>query len=318
MRADRLLSILLLLQTHGRIPAGKLAKELEVSERTVYRDIDALSNAGIPVYGEPGPDGGYSLLDNYRTRLTGLTDKEIRALFMLGIPDPLMKLGVGQEIKTALLKLSAALPEEHVKTEQFIRQRFYLDSTWWQQGDEALPLLRIIHQAVLKDKKLRIKFRLPFPAEMEQIVEPYGLVAKAGVWYLVYSVHGSWRTSRVDSLLEATPYEEAFKRVPDFDLAGFWEEWRTRQEESLTSFSAVVLTTEEFLPVLKMHFGNAEPIEPSPEEYRGRIAVKLQFQSIEAARDRILGLGGIIEVLEPRALQRSVLDYAEQIVNLYS
>ena len=149
MRADRLLSILLLLQTHGRMPAGKLAKELEVSERTIYRDIDALNTAGIPVYGEPGPDGGYSLLDNYRTRLTGLTDKEIRALFMLGIPDPLMKLGVGQEIKTALLKLAAALPEEHLQTEKYIRQRFYLDSTWWQQGDEVVPQLRTVHQAVL-------------------------------------------------------------------------------------------------------------------------------------------------------------------------
>ena len=107
MRADRLLSVLLQLQTHGRMSAKKLAEELEVSERTIYRDIEALSTAGVPIYGEPGPNGGYTLLENYHTRLTGLMDKEIRALFMLSIPEPLMELGVGQELKTALLKLSA-------------------------------------------------------------------------------------------------------------------------------------------------------------------------------------------------------------------
>ena len=317
MRADRLLSILLLLQTHGKMSAGKLADELEVSERTVYRDIDALNAAGVPIYGDPGPGGGYTLLDNYHTHLTGLTDKEIRALFMLSIPEPLMELGVGKELKTALLKLSASLPGEYIETEKYIRQRFHLDSTWWQQSNESVPQLRTVHEAILQDRKLLIKFRLPFPAEMEQLVVPLGLVAKAGVWYLVYSVHDSLRTTRVDSLLDAHLSEDTFNRLADFDLATYWDKWCSEQEIQFSSYNVLLSVTPDFFPVLQRYFSSIDIIEKQPEDAEKRVTVKLSFASFEAARDRILGFGRSVEVVEPQALHRSVLDYAEQIVNLY-
>jgi len=298
--------------------AKKLAEELEVSERTIYRDIEALSTSGIPIYGEPGPNGGYALLDNYHTRLTGLTDKEVRALFILSIPEPLMELGVGQELKTALLKLSAALPEEYIHTEKHIRQRFYLDSTWWQQAKEPVPHLRTIHRAVLEDKKLYLTYQLPFLGELEQLVAPYGLVAKAGVWYLVYSVHGSIRTHRVPSLLDVRISEESFERPADFDLAAFWEKWCAGQEINLSFYTALVRVTPDFIPVLHRYFGDINIADTEPADSKGRITVELLFESIEAARERILGFGRGVEVLEPQALRRSVLDYAEQIVSLYT
>jgi len=148
----------MLLQIRGRMTARELGKKLEVSERTIYRDIDALSAAGVPVYGEPGPEGGYALVDSYRTNLTGLTKGEVRALFMLGIPAPLADLGMSQELGAALLKLSAALPDARRHDEERVCfcQRFHLDSTWWRQGEELVPHLQTIHQAVWQDRKLHL------------------------------------------------------------------------------------------------------------------------------------------------------------------
>ena len=204
MRADRLLSLLMLLQTHGKLPAHQLAKELEVSERTIYRDIEALSMAGIPIYGEPGREGGFALVDHYRTTLTGLSDAQVQALFMLNIPAPLADLGVRQEARTALLKIAAALPGDHREDERRVRQRFFLDAVGWDRGEEAVPHLQTIHQAVWHDRQLWISYRIgPLAVDLEQRVEPYGLVAKAGIWYLVYRRGEALRVQRVSRLLDA-------------------------------------------------------------------------------------------------------------------
>ena len=222
MRADRLLSLLMLLQARGRLTAGKLARELEVSERTIYRDIDALSTAGVPVYGEPGPEGGYALLDSYRTNLTGLTEGEVRALFMLSIPQPLADLGVGRELGAALRKLSAALPAARRSDEQRVRQRFHLDATGWDQVEESAPHLSMVHQAVWQDRKLHLAYRIqPLAIHVEQTVDPYGLVAKAGIWHLVYGLGGAIRVLRVAALLDARLSPESCERPADFDLAAF-------------------------------------------------------------------------------------------------
>ena len=171
MRADRLLSLLMLLQARGRMTAQELAQELEVSERTIYRDINALSASGVPVYAESGPGGGCALLDSYRTNLTGLTADEARALFMLSIPAPLDQLGVTQELKAALLKLSAALPEARRSDEERIRQRVYLDSLNWFQDADAVPHLPAIYRAVWDDRKLAITLRVRFAAFIESQIE---------------------------------------------------------------------------------------------------------------------------------------------------
>ena len=171
MRADRLLSLLMLLQTRGKMTAQALAQELEVSERTIYRDIDALCTSGVPIYGEAGLDGGYALLDSYRTNLTGLSEAEVRALFMLNVPAPLADLGVSRELKSALLKLTAALPAARRPHEEHVRQRFYLDSAGWQRDEEAVPHLKTIHQAVWQDRKLYLTVRT-FSFQGDKLVDP--------------------------------------------------------------------------------------------------------------------------------------------------
>jgi predicted DNA-binding transcriptional regulator YafY len=321
MRADRLLSLLMLLQARGQMTARELARELHVSERTIYRDIDALCLAGVPVYGEPGPEGGFALVDSYRTTLTGLTEGEVRALFMLSIPAPLADLGVSQELRAALLKLSAALPDSRRHDEERVRQRFHLDSTWWRQGEERIPHLQTIHQAVWKDLLLTIVYHPPFTAEIERLVAPYGLVAKAGVWYLVCARNDRFHVHLVSDLLDVRLSDQSFDRPADFDLAAFWEAWCAEYETMLSGFTATVRVAPELLPWLPRYFGHgihAQIAQAGPPDAQGWVRLELSFQSFEAARDRILSFGRAVEVLEPRALRRSVLDYAEQIVALYN
>ncbi|MCP5098059.1 MAG: WYL domain-containing protein [Chloroflexi bacterium] len=320
MRADRLLSLLLLLQTRGQMTAQTLAKELEVSERTIYRDIDALSCAGVPVYGEPGPEGGYALIDSFRTNLTGLTEGEVRALFMLTVPAPLADLGVSQELRTALLKLSAALPQARRHDESWIRQRFHLDATWWQQSDAPFPHLQTIHTAVLQDRKLHIVYETAVAVKLDRIVSPYGLVAKAGIWYLVSATADAIRVHRVSDLLDVCLSDEPFTRQKEFDLAAFWRNWCAAFETHLSDFAVTVRVAPSFVPILPKYFGSAvrAKIANATPDTDGWIKLELTFKSFEAARERLLGFGRGVEVLEPRALQRSILDYAEQIVALYT
>ena len=321
MRADRLLSILMLLQARGRLTARKLAEELEVSERTIYRDLDALSGAGVPVYTERGPGGGCALIDSYRTTLTGLTQDEVRALFMLSIPAPLADLGIDGELKAALLKLSAALPATRRHVEERTRQRIHLDSTGWSETREPAPHLRSIQQAVWHDRKLYLTFRLRFGAQAEWLVEPFGLVAKADVWYLVCARKGHMRVHRVSRVLDATLSDETFERPPDFDLAAFWQTWCAEIEENRPHYPVSVRVAPEFIPWLPHCFG--PPLREQfglvkPPDGEGWITVTLSFETVEEARERLLGLGGAVEVLEPQALRLSVLDFAMQTVSLYT
>jgi predicted DNA-binding transcriptional regulator YafY len=310
----------MLLQTHGKMTAGQLAGRLEVSVRTIYRDIDALSAAGVPVYGEQGREGGFDLLDSYRTNLTGLNDGELRALFMLSIPAPLIELGVGQDLQTALLKLSAALPNTRRSDEKNVRQRFHLDSSWWQQGQEPVPHLRVIEQAVWEDRQLKIHYRPLYTTELELLVDPYGLVAKAGVWYLVYSSRGRIRVQRVTNLRDVQLTEESFERPPDFDLAQFWKNWCAEIEKNRSNYQVTVRVAQHFIPELPIHFGERisdQIVNAGSPGEDGGIQLKLSFERLESARAYLLGLGNGVEVLEPRALRSSIQDYARQIINLY-
>ena len=255
MRADRLVSLLLLLQTRGRMTARQLAGELEVSKRTIYRDIDALSIAGIPVYGDPGPEGGYALLDSYRTTLTGLSEGEVRALFLLSLPTPLADLGIGQEIKAALLKLSASLPAARRDTEEWVRGRVLLDPTWWDEAEEPAPHLPAIHRAVWQDRRLCISYRTWSTPVIERVVDAYGLVAKAGVWHLVCAYGGRVRVHRVSQLLGAQPLDEGFIRPEDFDLAAFWAEWSAARGSQRTAYAVTVRMGPQFVPALHQYFG---------------------------------------------------------------
>lgn len=321
MRADRLLSLLMLLQTRGRMTAQSLAQQLEVSERTVYRDLDALSAAGVPVYAHRGPGGGCALLDSYRTNLTGLTEEEVRALFMLSIPSPLADLGVSQELKAALLKLSASLPATQRRDAEHVRQRFHLDASGWFQPEEPVPHLPTIQAAVWGDRQLWMRYRRGDGAERERIVAPYGLVAKASVWYLVAAVEEQVRIYRVSRVQEAALVEESFERPDDFDLATFWTAWCAEFESSRPRYPVTLRVAPEFVPVLPQILGEgvrAQIHAAGPADDEGWITLSLTFETLGIARSRVLGFGTMVEVLEPHELRASVLDLARRIVAFYA
>jgi predicted DNA-binding transcriptional regulator YafY len=321
MRADRLLSLLMLLQTRGTLTARTLADELEVSERTIYRDIDALSVAGVPLYADRGPGGGISLVEDYRTNLTGLSAEETRALFMLSIPAPLRQLGVGKELQSALLKLSAALPAAQRQEQETARRRIHLDASWWGQSGEPGPHLGAVQSALWRDHRLRIRTRMFFGAEIEQAVDPLGLVAKAGEWYLVAQVGGGARVFRVADLLSAAELGETFTRPAAFDLAAFWEAYCREVEAEQGVFRALVRLSPGLVGELPWRLrgqASAALARAAPPDERGWRSVELTFDSLEQARDKILSFGGGAEVLEPPGLRRSMEDFAQQILGIYA
>jgi len=318
MRADRLISMLMLLQSRGRLTARELAGELEVSERTIYRDVEALSMAGVPLFCERGPGGGIGLLDSYRTNLTGLTAQETQALFMLSVPTPLTELGVGPDVRSALFKLSAALPEALRPDEARTRQRIHIDSVWWFPEKEPVPHLTRLHQAIWQDRWIEAEYRwmnfLPIPRRLA----PYGLVAKGGLWYLVWESQGRFGAYKVADLARVQVTEDIFPRRVDFDLKSYWEAY-CRQELANRSVYPVRL---RFSPDLESHLLqlSGRPVEISPEpgdEHSDWLTATIPFESLHEARKRLLALGGSVEVIGPRALRLSMQDYAEQILKRY-
>ncbi len=319
MRADRLLSLLMLLQTRGRMTAATLADELGVSVRTVYRDIDGLCTAGVPVYTEHGPGGGVELLESYRTTLTGMKTDEVQALFMLSIPQPLEQLGVSNELRAALLKLSASLSDAQARQQAWTRQRVHLDSTWWFQSGEPVGYLPVLQEAVWNDRCVWVRYRLNFAGEIERELEALGLVAKAGVWYLVCRSKRRHQALRVSSLLEVHMLEEGFERDPDFDLAAFWSEWCTATEALRQAFQVQVRLAPSLWGDLPRFFGSAvsAQLDCARLDARGWAELTLPFESLDYARGWLLSCGAAVEVLDPEPLRLSILDYASQVVNFY-
>jgi predicted DNA-binding transcriptional regulator YafY len=320
MRADRLLSILLLLQIRKKMTAKDLAEELEVSERTIYRDIDALCTAGVPVTSEPGHGGGYGLVEDYRTQLTGLNKDELRALMTLGSFAPLSDLGMSDSLRAALIKISAALPASSLPEDQRIRQCFHFDSTWWQQGSTWSPHLQILQDALWQDRKVQITYRTYEYFQISHCVSPYGLVVKAGRWYLVYARQGAIFVHRVSELLDIKLTQEKFSHPAGFDLVDFWRGWCHDYESILTDFIVTLRVNPDFLPHLRNALGSQVDrniLGSTQPDEEGWVMLEVSFENFEAARDRILGFGSGVRVVAPQALKLSVQDYAEQIVKLY-
>ncbi len=265
VRADRLLSILMLLQTRGRMTAHDLAQHLEVSERTIYRDLEALSMAGIPLYTERGPGGGCSLLDGYQTRLTGLTEKEIRALFLAILAGPPAELCMEEAFEKALLKVSAALPASSRPLADSVRQRFLVDTTWWYAEPVTISCLQTLREAVENDNVLFIVYCEENGSQQFYLVEPYGLVTKAGVWYLVGMCEHRQHVLRVSRMLCAEATAHSFTRNLDFDLVASWEAYCTQVEASSPPYaSALRLAPDEAhaLPYVLSEWGY-EQVEQS-------------------------------------------------------
>src|ERR1700694_963888 len=259
MRADRLLVLLLLLQTRGRVTAQSLSKRLEVSERTIYRDLVSLSMAGVPVYAERGPGGGWSLLEDYRTNLTRLTEAEVNTLFMSGMAGPLEDLGLGKAREDALLKLLAALPSVYRRNAEMARQRIHLDATGWFHHDEPVPYLPMIQEAIWNDRRLRLTYQRGSDHTLgERLVNPYGLVAKASVWYLVCTTAesgGEMRVYRVSRIQDAELSGEHFERPADFDLIAFWTSWMSSFEKSRYGYAVKLRLAPEHLAEISSLIG---------------------------------------------------------------
>jgi predicted DNA-binding transcriptional regulator YafY len=317
MRADRLLSILLTLQVRQRITARELAQRLEVSERTIYRDMDALSGAGVPVLAERGASGGWMLLDEYRTNLTGLNPTEIQALFLTKPAQLLSDLGLDKAADAALVKLLAELPAMQRRKAEEARQRIYVDAASWHQTQEDLSALPILQEAIWQDHKLLLTYRRGDGVGVERLVDPLGLVAKGSAWYLVAAVEGEARTYRVSRVQGAKITGQACVRPPDFDLAAYWAESSANFIANLPRYTATVRVAPAIIPELGYlgRFARVEHV--GPPEADGWAKVSLRFDVIGEACAYVLGFGDQMEVLEPPELRERVIRLAGAVVAFY-
>ncbi|TDD45142.1 YafY family transcriptional regulator [Nonomuraea terrae] len=322
MRASRLVSILLLLQTRGRMTAQDLAERLEVSVRTIYRDVESLHTAGIPLYGDAGPKGGYQLLDGYRTRLTGLTTEEAESLFLAGLPGPAAELGLGAVVTAAQLKLMAALPVELRDRASRIRERFHLDAPTWYRDQDPLTFLPAVADAVWNERRIQVRYRRwKAPQEVERRLEPYGLVVKAGQWYVVARTDGDVRTYRVSQILGLHRLPERFVRPDGFDLAEYWRGYLVEFEARLRWGEAVVRLSPrglERLPdLMTPGVVTAARASAQPPDEDGWTRVTVPIESIEHATGEFLRLGTDAEVLSPAALRDRLAETAYELADRY-
>ncbi|MFE2722219.1 helix-turn-helix transcriptional regulator [Kitasatospora sp. NPDC059327] len=316
MRAGRLLSILLLLQTRGRMTAAELAAELEVSVRTVYRDTEALHAAGVPLYGDAGHRGGYRLLDGYRTRLTGLNPEEAEALFLSGVPGPAAELGLGSVLAAAQLKVRAALPPALREQAGRIQARFHLDAPGWYAQARPVPFLPAVADAVWNGHVLQLRYRRwKEPTEVDRRLEPYGLVLKAGRWYLV-AAPGP-RVYRIDQILGLQRLEGGFRVPGNFDLAAYWQAHQAEFHASLHTADAVVRLSPEGAARLTGPAGRALRATGEPQADGWTRAV-LPIESLDHACREFLALGAEVEVLEPPALRERMAATARAIAALHA
>jgi predicted DNA-binding transcriptional regulator YafY len=316
MRADRLLSIMLLLQVHRRITARVLAQRLEVSERTIQRDMEALSISGIPIISERGSGGGWGLLEEYRTNLTGLSESEVQALFLTRPNRLLSDLGLSQASEAAFIKLLAALPSMSRHNAEYARQRFYIDATGWRTPEEAVPCLSVLQEAIWQENRLSFSYQRD-AAQVERVVNPLGLVAKGSTWYLVAQIEGDIRTYRVSRIRAAHMLPEAFERPADFDLAVFWEQSTVTFKSNLPRYFVTVRTTSAFVPHLRNagYYSHVEQV--GEEDAEGRVKVFMRFDVESAARFCLSGFGADVEVLEPQELREKIIAQARRMLAFY-
>lgn len=322
MKADRLLSILLLLQTRGQVSGTELAERLEVSVRTIYRDIEALSAAGVPVYTERGRHGGISLLPGYRTDVTGLTADEARALFVLSARGAHSDLGLDGALGSALRKVMAALPAPHRPGAERVSERILVDPARWLHSAVATagPDLGELQYAVFADRRLRLRYRHSgAPTAAEYTVDPYGLVSKAGVWYLVADLHGEPRLFRADRVAAAEATDTPVRRRPGRMLGEVWAVLRDQVERLPVEVPVRVRVRRGRLDLfVRIHA--ARLTAPPPESGAGPaedwVELEMGFQAVQAVR-ALLAFGADAEVLAPPAARRELARAAADTVRLY-
>jgi predicted DNA-binding transcriptional regulator YafY len=304
MRADRVLALLLLLQAHGQMTAKDLSERLEVSQRTIYRDVTALGASGVPISAQPGAQGGLRLLDGWRTDLTGLTAAEVEALFTGS---------AGPAFEQAMGKLAASLPGEGGRRALRIRERVIVEAAGWGRGTAPSPHLAVVQDAVFADRRLRLKYRRGEGEAVVRVVDPLGLVIKAGVWYLLGDVQGARRLFRMSRIDEAVALPQPAKRPRRFDLAKAWREQASRWDAGRVNYDAVVrVARDQDLPLVLRVSGERVVSRA------GRLRLRMAFPAREAAAAFLSSFGAMVEVIEPDELRAELRQRGEGLVKLYA
>lgn len=313
MRADRLLSLLLLLQTRGKTTARALAAELGVSRRTILRDVEALSLAGVPIYSEGGHGGGIGLDEAYRTTLTGLHAAEVRSLFITTNPAILRDIGLDDAAERLLLKLLAALPVTQRPTVDHIRQRVLIDPGWWWQDAQTPPFWEAIQQAVYGDRRVAATYEHYNGEIVERVLEPYSLVNKSSLWYLVARRDDEWRTYRVARFHRVTLLDQPFTRDPAFDLPRYWHEHLQTFVEEFTEYECTLKVHADRAPFVKwLLSGRWQIIDEA--DAAGWLTFRLALESPLLAKMLVFGLGAAVQVIAPPELASAVLTEARALV----
>ncbi|MCX5086760.1 YafY family protein [Streptomyces sp. NBC_00401] len=317
MKSDRLLSILLLLQTRGRVAAPELAERLEVSVRTIYRDIEALSASGVPVYAERGRHGGIALLPGYRTDVTGLTADESRALFILAAQGAHSALGLDSAFRSALRKVMAALPEPHRPAAELTSRRILVEASRWRGGPMPAVDLGVLQEAVLAERRLRLRYRHSgTDTPRTYTVDPYGLVSKAGVWYLVADRRAEPQLFRADRVREATLTDAPVRRRPGVQLVDAWAVLKRQVEDRPGAVEAAARVRRTHLDLFLRLCGNALTAPPDDDGRGEWITVRLGYGEVREARS-LLSFADNVEVTGPPEIREELARCAAAITGVY-
>ncbi|MEQ4720083.1 WYL domain-containing protein [Nonomuraea sp. B19D2] len=312
MRADRLVAALLLMQARGRVTAAELATELEVSVATARRDLEALSAAGIPVYPQAGRGGGWSLLGGARTDLSGLTANEAQTLFLLAGPAA----SAAPEVKSALRKLLRALPQTFRADAEAAADAVVVDPAPWGERDRDRPkLVEVLQSATVRRRKVRLVYEGRSRERTHRLVDPWGLVDKDDVWYLVAGTEAGQRTFRVDRIAGAAVTELTFERPEGFELSQAWGQVVDEMERRRSLLTATVLIAERFLPVLRSHFGRH--CEVVAAEQDGRVRVRVAAPMALTIAEQLAGWGSRVEVVEPDEVRSQLARIGSELVERY-
>ncbi|HYM84347.1 MAG TPA: WYL domain-containing protein, partial [Candidatus Dormibacteraeota bacterium] len=316
----RLVTLLLLLQSRGGQTAAELARELEVSVRTVHRDVEALAASGVPIYADRGPHGGIRLVDGYRTRLTGMTAEEAEALFLSGMPGPAAELGLGTVVAAARLKVLAALPPELRTRATRLVERFHLDAAGWFQASEPVPHLATLSEAVWDARRVAVDYERG-DERVRRVLEPLGLVIKAGVWYAVAATGGQIRTYRVSRVASAELLEQRFERPDRFDLAAYWAESSAAFERDVPRIAAILRVSEPGLPAVRRVAGATqldEALASAMPDASGRRTLRLELDWPDEAAAILLGAGGAVQILQPAELREHLVSLATEALAVHA
>lgn len=313
MRADRLLSIILLLQIRGKMTAKMLAEELEVSRRTILRDINVLSFSGVPIYTEGGHGGGIGLVEEYRTTLTGLNKFEVQSLFIANNQNALRDVGLGDAGERLLLKLLAALPNTQHSTAEHIRQRLMIDPTWWWHETSISPFWEDIQKAVYEDRLIEVAYETFDGKLTQRLLAPYSLVCKSSVWYLLAERDKELRTYRVTRIHSVRLLDRSFSRRPDFDLPTYWRTHAQNIENLPSEYNCVLRIHPERISFIKWLMPGRWKLikETNDKEWK---TISLKMDSELMAKMLVFGLAGFVEVVEPDELKKAVVTQAREIL----